>query len=145
MAGTTMAAFKTALVAAITAEGSINVPVSYGDPGDLGRREHIWLGATTPLESETVSFKAGRKRRQESYSVEVVIEVLNDSHPEDAETRACALSAIIEEMLADDPKVNAVTNLLFAVLEDMEMETTQTGEGVRTVLTMSVRVEARLL
>lgn len=145
MAGTTMAALKSALKTAIDAEGSIDVPVAYGHPGDLGRKEHIWLGGSQLGDSEASGFRSGRKRRQESYTLEVVIEVMNDPTPEATETRAVALATVIEEMLADDPKVNNTTNLLWCALESLEMDTTETGEGPRTLLTLTLRAEARLL
>jgi len=146
MAGTTAAAVKAALRAAMLAEaGLAGVPVSYGEPGDLARSEHIWIGSATTGDSDLVAFKAGRNRRDESYLVDVVVDVSSMASAETSEARAVELVTVIEEMLADDPKLGEVPNLLWCILESWDLTTQDYADGPRSVMSLSLKARGRIL
>jgi len=146
MAGTTAAALKTALITAMGNEAALDgIPKAYGDPGELGRTEHIWIGAATDGESFNPTFRAGRKRREEEYTIDVTVMVSSMARPEINEARAVTIGTVIAEMLADDPQVNAVTNLMWCALDAWELDTIETGEGPQTTYTLTLRAKGRLL
>jgi len=146
MAGSTAAALKAALKTAMAAEGALSaVAVSYGEPGELHRSEHIWIGSAVSGSVEPAVFRAGRVRRDEEYSLDVVIDVGSEPRPEDAETRAVLLGAVVEEMLADDPQVSNVTNLLWVIVDGFELDTVESSEGPRSTYTLTLQARGRLL
>jgi hypothetical protein len=146
MAGTTAAALKSALKTQMSAEGALSgVPISYGEPGDLARAEHIWITSASDGEQQIANFKSGRKRRDETYSLSIVVEVSSMGRAETSEARAVVLGTAIEEMLADDPKVNSVTNLLWCVVESFALDTQESGEGPRTTFILTLQARGRLL
>lgn len=148
MAGSTMVAFKSKLVSELAALPAMaGVKVSYGDPGDLALKENVWCGKITDNEHEAVALKAGRRRREENYTADVYVEVTGTRLTvETAETRALALGLVLEEYLADNPKLDGtITGLLFAVVSGMELSTLESTDGPHTRLTVSIDVKARLL
>lgn len=147
MAGTTQAALKANLKTRLAVRpGLSSVQVGYGDPGGTSRRQRVWLGSTTDGEVEPVALRAGRRRRDETYVLKVHVEVIA-AHPtpEGNEARAVELVREVEECLADDPTVGAVPNLLWAVVSALGMDTTETPDGPRTVVTLDLTAHARLL
>ena len=146
MAGTTAAALKSALKTQMGLEASLSaIPISYGEPGELARSEHIWIGAATDGDMEPASFRSGRTRRDEAYKLDVVVDVSSVGRVEANETRAVLLGTVIEEMLADDPKVGAVTNLLWCIVEGFMLDSHETGDGPRSVYTLNLSARGRLL
>ena len=146
MAGTTAAALKSALKDAMSSEaGLAGVPISYGEPGDLARTEHIWIGAATSGAQEVAAFKTGRTRRDEEYFIDICVEVSSSSNPESCEARVVLLGTVIEEMLADDPKVNDVTNLLWCVVHNFDLDTQELAEGPVSKYTITLVARGRLL
>lgn len=148
MAGSIMVAFKSKLVSELAALPSMTgVKLSYGDPGENALKETIWCGRILENEHEPVALKAGRRRREENFTLEVYVDVTGTrlTH-ERAESRAVALGQALEEYLADNPKLDdSVTGLLFAVVSGMELVTLQTTDGPSTRLTVSIDVKGRLL
>jgi len=146
MTVSTMAALKSAIKAAIAADTDLaGVQVYYGDPGDKGRRECIWLGASSLGEQEHPAMKAGKKRRREDYDLTVIIEVMSKRTPEASEARAVLLCGEVEDLLAADTTVGSVPNLLWAYVSDMEMNTTEGVDGPRSVIDLTIRAVADLL
>jgi len=146
MAGTTAAALKSALKTAMAAEASLaGVPITYGEPGDQARSEHIWIGAATDGDQELASFRSGRKRRDETYNLDIVVDVTSIGKVEANEARAVLLGTVIEEMLADDPKVGSVTNLLWCIVDSFELDSHETAEGPRSTYTLTLSARGRLL
>jgi len=146
MAGTTAADLKAALKSAMLSEaGLAGVPVSYGEPGDLARTEHVWIGSAVSGAQEVAVFKTGRTRRDEEYMVDVIVEVSSVSNPETCEARAVLLGTVIEEMLADDPKVNDVTGLLWCVVNAFDLDTQELPDGPVSKYTLSLNARGRIL
>jgi hypothetical protein len=149
MAGTTIPAVKTALKTAISGLSAMTsstppVQVAYGEPGSTQRRECVYLGAAVDdSEHETTALRAGRRKRDETYVLKVHVEVIGTPNPETVETRAVALSTPIEEWVADNPKLT-VDAVQFALVSGVTLDTQETTDGARTVVTIDVRVRARL-
>lgn len=146
MTGTTMAAVRAAVVDLIDGDISIgDVPVSYGDPGNIGERQHIWLGATVEAEQEIRSMAATPTKRVEDYTFPLVIEVGGSyGSPRATEAQAVVLSAAIETLIAADPTLGGVTNLLWCIVAGIELDTSEGGDGARTTLEMTIAAKGRL-
>lgn len=148
MAGSIMVTFKTTLLEAIgVMPGMAGVKVSFADPGENALKENIWFGRISDNDHDPVALKAGRRRREENFTLEINVEVGGTRlTPERCETRALALGLLIEEYIADNPKLDGtVDGLLFAVVSGMELFTSQTTDGPLTRHTIDVDVKARLL
>lgn len=138
--------FRTALLAALQARPALSaVQTSYSHPGDPHEHEAVYLGEVRGA-SEVATIRAGRKARQERYTLDVWIDL--DAVGPDAQTaseRAWALFGELEDILADDPTVG-VAGVLWAVLGDYT-ETLMFDEARRgwgSLLRAGVDVEARL-
>jgi hypothetical protein len=141
-----MAAIKANLKTALRANTTLSgVQVSYGDPGGDAQRETVWLGHTEDGSQEPLAMRAGRRRREENYTLHVHVEVIGRPTPEDNEARATDLCTAVEEVLADDPKVGNTPGVIHAVVAGVEMATGETTDGPRTVLTIFVSVKGVLL
>lgn len=87
-------------------------------PGPDADREMVVLGEVTWDEYEIASLKTGRQRRQEDWSVGYEVFVLGEvgtspADPSAARARAFVLNAVIEDALADDPKLGLGTAVLW--------------------------------
>ena len=147
---TTMAAVKRALVARMRERpGLSGVHVVYGD-GDGRRRESIRLGPTSEGDVEAVAFAGpGRRRREETYEVEVIVEVIGKRTPEDNEDRAVALAGEVMDLVAGNPKLagpqdEGVPGVAWVIASASSLDTTETTDGPRSVLTLTLTVKARL-
>lgn len=142
----TMAAVKAALTTALDARSALDgVLVTYGDAGDLATMETIRLGDTTFGIQEPAALRPSKRRRFEEYTLEVTVEVIGKVTPQANEARAIALAAEVEDAVAVDPTVGAVTNLLFAYVTGMEMSTTETVSGPRTEVMIEITCKGNLL
>ena len=79
-------------------------------PGPDASREMVVLGEIRWEEYELATIKAGRKRRDENWSVEFEVYVLgmaetSPADPNPARDRAFEIFAALENTLADDPKL----------------------------------------
>ena len=146
MAGSTIVAVKQALVTDFTAlSGMSNVSVSYAHPGERGGKEIVYCGNVRSGEHDPVALRAGRRLREENYDLDIHVVVSGTKLTEDgSETRALELGKLVEEHIADNPKLG-VTNVSFAVISAIELETLSTSNGPLTQLILTVSVKARLL
>jgi len=148
MAGTVIPSVRAAIVDLLGPLVS-PVPVSYGHPGDLGQTAHVWLGSARNVGTESTqdvaSMRASRNRRRETISTELVIEVTSEPTARKAEAKAAEIGAVFEEMVADDDTLGAVPNLLFSIITDVELDTTETGGGPRSKLTYTLTAVGDLL
>lgn len=139
------------------------VQVSYWWPGSgtepdtvyFGRRPDLNLNPSVRIESEIPTIKAGRKQRQESYTVELTIESWRlDLTPEQAETmETWAFSVLdkLDDLLADDPQIgfSDPKPIQWARLGDVELVgggpiNNPVGSGFLMLLIASINVQARL-
>lgn len=146
MAGSTIVAVKQSLVTDLKAIGGMaDVSISYAHPGERGGKEIVYCGNVRSGEHDPVALRAGRRLREENYDLDVHVIVSGTKLTEDgSETRALVLGKLIEEHVADNPKLNTV-NVAFAVVSAIELETLSTSNGPLTQLTLTVSVKARLL
>jgi hypothetical protein len=145
MSTTTQAAVKSALKTTILARSLVvtdHVQVLYGEPGDEGRRECIWIG-TAQLQSpqEPVAFRKGR--RDEDYIIKVFAENGTKPTPEATEARAVELGAEVEAVVIANGTLG-VQGVAWIMPIGVSLQTTETGDGPRSVATISLSVKARL-
>jgi len=141
MAGTVAAALRAALVDAL--DPLLDpVNVHYGSPGDLGRTETVWMGSArddATDSSQRVGALGVPVRRSEELHMDLVVEVMSKTTARASEARAVALGLIFEEYLAANPTIGGVTNLLWCIVEGMELDTAETADGPRTMLVYQLR------
>lgn len=145
---------KAALLALLTTEFSgTDVSVSYAWTGAnlpqavyLGRREDVptW---TSVIDSDIATIKAGRKWRDENYTIELTAETWrSDVRPEDAaevDAQAFTFIAEVEDVLANDPKLG-LTSIQWAKVRTIEVTGRVDGSGWVVVALITLEVRARL-
>lgn len=161
MAGTsTVPTVKAQLVdvvtAALTGAGEVEVPVTYAWPGKSTLPECVFLGphpetADIRLDrsSQIATIKAGRKHRQENYTVRLTIwsfrPELEPADAQECEERAFELLAPIEDALAGDARIG----LPPATVQKAEIADTASTlfpfkSGWACELAIDIAVDARL-
>ncbi len=142
----TQAAWRNAFVTAMVADAALGaggVDVVHTPEREL-RSEAVWLGKTTDNSVNEYALKAGRRRRDETYEVEVMVRVSSKKTSAANETRAMVLTAAIEDLLADDPKTGSVDGVLYAWVTGTEMDTGYIEKSATTEVKVTVEVRARL-
>ena len=138
----TMVAVKAALVNVLRGRpGLDSVLISYADPGDKGRREQAFFDEVRASEQRSVSMKAGRKRRDEEYELDLVVDVSSKTTPESVESRCLDIVSELEDVLALDPTIGGTDGVLWALVSDLRLKTLETGDGpvCRAIVTITVR------
>ena len=144
MAGTIIADFKARLLTQLQANATLSaIQVSYGDPGGAQRRECVFLGNIETDDHVPESLAQGRRRRREDFTLEVFVEVSSKPTPQTCEARAVALAQAVETVLADDPQLNNLSQLMFCQLRSMSMTTVEADAPVCTIR-MLIEAKARL-
>lgn len=118
MSTTTLPTVKAQLVAVLAARaGLAGVQVSAVWPGkESTEQESVWLGDARGRRDYPV-VRAGRKPRDETYTLDVFIQVLRpESWDPSAETRAFELFAELEDAIAADPAIGLSATLPTLVL-----------------------------
>jgi hypothetical protein len=87
-------------------------------PGPEAAQEMVVLGEVTWDDYEIATIKTGRQRRQEDWSIGYEVFVLGrasttPADPAAARSRAFVLNAVIEDALANDPKLGLGTAVLW--------------------------------
>lgn len=115
MSGTNAIAVKKALFERLTAEPAlVGVQVSYAWRRDFGR-EVIYGGRVRIDHDFTAMRGGGRLPRDEQVTLTAVIRVRNlQSDPVAGDERVAELLTVVEELLAGDPTLTGLDNLLFA-------------------------------
>jgi hypothetical protein len=143
---TTQAAVKSALKTAILARTLIttdHVQVLYGEPGDTGRRECVWIGtALSPAPQEPRAFRPGL--RQEEYTIRIAAENWLLDTPEKAEARAVVLAGEVEACVIANQTLG-VTGVSFIMPAGVSTQTTEADGTPRAIATISLMVSARLV
>ena len=142
----TVPAAKTALVTLISA-ALPGVQVTYGRPPDNElERECVYVGNVSGVQ-RIPTMRAGRKPREETYSVEIVVAILLErGTTSDAEDRAFELLAECEDVVADDPTlaIASAAGSFEAVAGSFESTADYTLEGPACVVQWNVDCKARL-
>lgn len=131
-------------------------PVSYAWPGSNTVHECVFLGPhpeaadiRVDMDSQIPTIKAGRKQRQEEYTVRVTVWVfrpdLTSADAETCEARAFEVWDDLEDELADDPQIGipTVVNQHVAV-QNLASTLFPFQTGWACELSIDLRVRARL-
>jgi len=148
MAGSVVVACKRALVDGLTGQpgmsGGTFLQVTYGWPGDdLAERECIFMGRAR-ADQPTAALGAGRRRRTDDGTFEVIVRVLVNGTPEQAEERALEIGTEVEEWVADHKTLGGVTGLNWAVVDGWELNNATAETGSLAELIYTIRYQARL-
>ena len=146
MASTTIYEVKAALLTKLQADATLSaIQVTYGDPGGAARREHVFIGDVTAGGQDPESLSSGRRRRIESYTLDVIVSV--QSKPQglqENEQRAIALASAVENVVADNPTLSSLDGLMFIECSGMSVTSNAVGvDGPHSPITVHFAVKAR--
>lgn len=121
------------------------VQVKYGQPAAIEKaRECVWIGDTEGTHTVPV-LTAGRKRREEDYTITVFVEVVKDRGTlEDAEDRCEQITHAVEDVLANDPSLGNVDGLVHAYADGDFSLVTDYGPGPISLRRFDVHCLARI-
>ena len=147
MASTTIYEVKAALLTKLQADATLSaIQVTYGDPGQAARREFIFIGDVTAGGQDPESLSSGRRRRIESYTLDVIVSV--QSKPQglqENEQRAIVLASAVENVVADNPTLSSLDGLMFIECSGMSVTSNEAGvDGPHSQITVHFAVKARL-
>lgn len=141
----TVPGVKAALVSLIEAADP-SLQVDYADQGDTARRERCYMGNVQTHNSEPAGMRADKRRRHEKYDLSVWVEVIGHESAQACEARAFAIAALVDDIVADEPKLDGVAGLTFIRMDGLEVNTTEVaGEGPRCEIEISLYAEGNLL
>ena len=143
-----MYAAKAQLLTLLQANSTLSsIQVTFGDPGEAGRRESIFFGDINSNSQSPEALASGRRRRIEDYTIDTHVFVQSKAAgQQEAEQRALVLANAVEDVLADYPTLDdAVSGLMFVEASGMSMSASEAGiDGPRIEVTVRVTVKARL-
>ena len=147
MASTTIYSVKSTLLTKLKAESDLSgIQITYGDPGGAARREFIFIGDVTASGQDPESLSSGRRRRIESYTLDVIVSV--QSKPQglqENEQRAVVLASAVENVVADNPTLDSLSGLMFIECSGMSVTSNEAGvDGPHSQITVHFAVKARL-
>ena len=147
MASTTIYSVKSTLLTKLQADSTLSaIQVTYGDPGGAARREHVFIGDVTAGGQDPESLSSGRRRRIESYTLDVIVSV--QSKPQglqENEQRAIVLASAVENVVADNPTLSSLDGLMFIECSGMSVTSNEAGvDGPHSQITVHFAVKARL-
>lgn len=145
----TIGVFRAALVTALDT-GALAGKVHYAWPGPQiakGAHEAFWFDEMPEWSQTIPNIKAGRKQRQETYTLEGVLWVAQpDVGVDGAQAcfeRALVLAAVPENALADDVQLGE-TGIQWSLLNDRKPALVPHENGWATLITMQFEGNARL-
>ena len=147
MASTTIYSVKSTLLTKLQADSTLSaIQVTYGDPGGAARREHVFIGDVTAGGQDPESLSSGRRRRIESYTLDVIVSV--QSKPQglqENEQRAIVLASAVENVVADNATLSDLDGLMFMECSGMSVSSNEAGiDGPHSQITVHFQVKARL-
>ena len=147
MASTTIYSVKSTLLTKLKADSDLSgIQITYGDPGQAARREFIFIGDVTAGGQDPESLSSGRRRRIESYTLDVIVSV--QSKPQglqENEQRAIVLASAVENVVADNPTLSSLDGLMFIECSGMSVTSNEAGvDGPHSEITVHFQVKARL-
>lgn len=145
MAGSIIANYKAALLTQLKANATLGaVQCTYADPGGSQRREAVFLGDIENDDFQPEALAPGRRRRRESFTCELFIEVSSKPTAQTAEARAVELINAVETVLADDPQLDNLSQLMFTAVRSLSITTVQADQAPVVTVRMLLDAEARL-
>ena len=147
MASTTIYSVKSTLLTKLQAESDLSgIQVTYGDPGGAARREFIFIGDVTAGGQDPESLSSGRRRRIETYTLDVIVSV--QSKPQglqENEQRAIVLASAVENCVADPPPHANLDGLMIIECSGMSVSSNEAGmDGPHSLITVHFTVKGRL-
>lgn len=151
MAGTNAVAVKKAVFDRLTAASALQtsplyqVQIDYAWIGHADR-ERIY-GGRVPFEQEFAALgrASGRVSRNELATVTLFIEVIKPGATvEETDQRATELGTVVEELIAGDPTLADITNLLYGGVTSGELDYELTDDAVASVLELHLAFRSRL-
>ena len=147
MASPPIYSVKSTLLTKLKADSDLSgIQITYGDPGQAGRRECIFIGDVTASGQDPESLSSGRRRRIESYTLDVIVSV--QSKPQglqENEQRAIVLASAVENVVADNPTLSSLDGLMFIECACMSVSSNEAGaDGPHSQITVHFAVKARL-
>lgn len=137
----TAIAAKQAIILALKGRPEMDAAgISYADPGDKAHKDQLFFRRTRAANQEATAFGGVR---QESYILELTIDVLSKKSAEQAEEQAFLYFAEVEDVLANNPSLG-VEGVLTAVIDGFEVRTGE-SDGPITRATINILVTARVL
>lgn len=140
----TLITVKSAIVAVLQAALPA-VQVSYAHPNEPeAQGELIFLGHAIATK-EVPTMKAGRKKTDERYTQQVIVEVKGEGLTQlQADTRCLELFGEVEDVFADDPNLGLGDTIHWAQVTGWEQVGGSTGTGHGCRVEVDVEVYARL-
>lgn len=126
MSATSAPAVKKELLELLKAAAALSgVQISYDHPGAEVQQEAIYFRRTISHEEAAT---LGRKRRDEDYEIEVIVDsVRDDNNPQAGEERCWELVSAVEEVLRANPDMAGVSG--WTVFTGGEMTPYMKGAG----------------
>jgi hypothetical protein len=125
-----------------TPDGIGCVQILYGEPGDEGRRECIWIDTSyEEAPQEPRAFKPGL--REEEYTLKVYVENALNPTAEKAEARVVELAGAVEQVVINNPKLG-VAGVSWIRPAGVTLQTTEGDGSSRAIAVVSLAVKARL-
>ncbi|MEU8791557.1 hypothetical protein [Streptomyces sp. NPDC048643] len=136
---------KVALFEALKAATPGGTQVTFAETGDTGRRQQVWLGATTDDDLAPAAMRSGPKPTNVTGYVEVHAVAITPGNPIDAERAVYAIRDNVKDACgAMNANLAAVPGLLDVRAESTSVESTETTDGAYSALTLRVRVRGRV-
>jgi hypothetical protein len=153
MAGTTVAAAKTALVAALKTLTAADQPlagvqVEYSFPGRTLQRSCVYLGsAIGGVDLSAMRGSSGRIKRAERPVLElhIAVSIPGQGTTEATDAEACRIGAVIEEYFAANSDLGGVVSgLKLAAVVGEELDGGTDDDGAESVLTYQIQLTSML-
>lgn len=140
----TLVSVETALVDLLRRRYGSDVRVDGAPPGeDKLERDNVYLGDVRG-EHTDAAMKAGRRWRDESYSIDVVVWTLRPgAEVSEAKAAAVDLWETVENVLADNPTLG-VEGVTGAGISEFEVSAMMNPNGAVCQIVLSVDITARL-
>lgn len=143
---TTLPTVKDAIITLLNGDSTFDdVQVSYGYPGDNATQEEsIWLGFAE-ADVDITALRAGRKRRDETYTLQVIVEVIKvGGTQEEADERCAALAGAVESAIADDLQLDLGSTIFWAYVTGWNQVGGAIDRGHACRMELELTIQARL-
>lgn len=145
----TIPAVRSALQTAIGAALPAGVCCYRAWPGPDADREMVILGKTEGTHELPV-MKAGRRQRQEEYTIDCEVWVFGGAgatpqNVDPVEDRAWELVEAVEDVLANNPQIDGTATILWAEIGSTEMDVAAFENSWAVRILLEINVSARLI
>lgn len=148
---TTLFTVRGQLVTTLSARSGLDgVTVARGWPGADSDGEMVVLASTADIPelasgtSQIPTLKSGRKHRAEDYRIPVTVSVASARPLATVEARVEAIWNEVEDTLADDPQIDGLSDIHWALIGDFQVLCRPLEKGWWVLLESGVDVRARL-